>query len=128
MPSIRNILPGEPEPLGPTILPEGINFAVHASGATRLELLLFDNVTDERPSQVIPLDPEKHKTGGVWHVFVEGLRPGVHYAWRLDGPNDPRSGLLFDKRREISDPWARAVTDVRWNRALACSPDGHSRA
>ena len=27
MPTIKNLLPGEPEPLGPTVTPDGINFA-----------------------------------------------------------------------------------------------------
>ena len=53
MPSIKNLLPGKPEPLGPTISPEGINFAIHSAGAKRLELLLFDNITDRKPSQII---------------------------------------------------------------------------
>ena len=79
MPSITNILPGKPEPLGPTVTPEGVNFAVYASEATRLEILLFDNVTDPRPSQVIPLDPESHRTDGIWHVFLEGLPNGWIY-------------------------------------------------
>ena len=50
MPTIRDIHPGEPEPLGPTVKPDGINFAIHSQGATRMELLLFDNITDRRPS------------------------------------------------------------------------------
>src|SRR5437588_5876410 len=55
MPRITNLLPGEPEPLGPTVKPDGINFAIHSAGATRIELLLFDNIADQRPSQIIPL-------------------------------------------------------------------------
>ena len=68
MPAIRNLLPGQPEPLGPTVTPEGINFALHSAGATKVELLLFDNVTDQRPSQGIPLTAEANRTGEVWHI------------------------------------------------------------
>jgi glycogen operon protein len=125
MPSIRNILPGEPEPLGPTILPEGINFAVHASGATRLELLLFDNVTDERPSQVIPLAPEKHQTDGVWHVFVEGLRSPCLYNIRADGPYTPqKDGSRFNVFKTLLDPYAPAITgDFYWRSGDALGYD-----
>jgi hypothetical protein len=38
LPTIKNLLPGSPEPLGPNVLPEGINFAIHSAGATRIEL------------------------------------------------------------------------------------------
>src|SRR3954470_24856895 len=97
MPTIKNITPGDPERLGATVRPEGINFAVHSAGATRVELLLFDNVTDRRASQVIPLDPKVHRTGDVWHVFVEGLRNRTLYNYRADGPYNPAAnGTRFN--------------------------------
>ena len=34
---------GSPQPLGATWTGEGVNFAIHASGATRVELCLFDD-------------------------------------------------------------------------------------
>ena len=37
------------------------------------------------------------------------------YAYRLDGPYDPPSGLVFDKTRILLDPYAKAVTgQSRW--------------
>ena len=54
MPTIKNLLPGSPEPLGATVKPDGVNFALHSQGATRVDLLLFDNVTDTKPSQASP--------------------------------------------------------------------------
>ncbi len=83
MPTIKNLQPGAPEPLGATVMPEGINFAFHSSCATRLELLLFDNVTDPRPSQVIPLSPETNRTEDIWHIFIRGgcpTAPSTTYA------------------------------------------------
>ena len=38
----RSMQPGSPEPLGATWTGEGVNFAVHSSGATRVEVCLFD--------------------------------------------------------------------------------------
>src|SRR5215207_3924350 len=94
MPKITNLLPGDPEPLGATVRDDGVNFAVFSAAATRIELLLFDNVTDRQPSQVIPLAAEVNRTeveglGPVWHIFVEGLPNGSLYNLRAEGPYDP---------------------------------------
>ena len=121
MPAIKNLLPGEPSPLGATVKPEGINFAVFSSGATRIELLLFDNVTDRQPSQVIPLDQEKNRTvvdgfGPVWHIFVEGLPSGTLYNYRADGPYNPAAdGTRYNVAKTLLDPYSVAVTgDFDW--------------
>ena len=116
MPKITNILPGDPDPLGPSVRPEGINFAIHSAGATRIELLLFDNITDRQPSQVIPFDPEINRTGDIWHVFVEGLVNKTLYNYRADGPYDPTgTGQRFNAAKTLLDPYAPAVTgDYDW--------------
>lgn len=116
MPKITNLLPGDPEPLGPTVRPDGINFAVHSSGATRIELLLFDNIADQEPSQIIPLTPETNRTGDVWHIFVEGLPNRTLYNFRADGPYEPATnGTRFNAAKTLLDPYARAITgDYYW--------------
>ena len=44
-------------------------------------------------------------------MIVFGLKiDEFEYAYRLDGPYDPEKGLLFDKKRYLLDPYARAVT------------------
>src|SRR5260370_177121 len=80
--------PGRQEPLAPTVSPEGINCAVYSPGAARMALLLFDNITDRRPSQIIPLSPETNRTGNIWHMFIEGLPNRTLYNIRVDGPNE----------------------------------------
>ncbi len=116
MPTIKNLLPGSPEPLGPSVQPDGINFAIHSAGATRIELLLFDNIADQRPSQVIPLAPETNKTGDIWHIFVEGLRNRTLYNIRADGPYNPGAdGTRFNGCKTLIDPYAKAITgDFYW--------------
>ena len=42
----------------------------------------------------------ENRTYYSWHVYVEGLPPGIHYSWRLDGP----------------DEWRTAQYDGRWAR------------
>ena len=95
---------------------EGVNFALYSRHATAVALLLFADPKAAEPSAVIRLDPKRHRTFHHWHVYVHGARPGLYYAWRVDGPNDPHTGMRFDPRRELLDPWAREVSDVRWDR------------
>ena len=138
MPPIRNLQPGKPEPLGPTVTPEGINFAFHSAGASRIELLLYDNITDQRPSQVIPLAPDANRTGDVWHIFVEGLANRTLYNLRADGPYRPDvDGTRFNPAKTLLDPYATAITgDFYWHNADALGydnskpddPDRHLRA
>ena len=62
---------------------------------------------------MIALAPEANRTFFFWHVFVEGLPPGTCYAWRMDGPQDTeQTGRRFDPRKDLLDPWARAVSDA----------------
>ncbi|WP_435015726.1 glycogen debranching protein GlgX [Tundrisphaera sp. TA3] len=114
-----------PEPLGPTVTPGGINFAIHSAGATRVELLLFDNITDQRPSQVIPLSADSNRTGDVWHIFVAGLPNRTLYNYRVDGPYNPASdGSRFNAAKVLLDPYAPAVTgDYYWRTGDALGYD-----
>ena len=112
---------GRPFPLGATPTEEGVNFSVWGRHAVRLELLLFDDVDAERPSRVIALDPEVHRTYHYWHVFVPGLRPGQLYAYRATGPFAPGRGLRFDPDKALLDPYGRAVAvPRRYDREAAC--------
>ena len=80
-PATHVIRAGQPHPMGATPDAYGVNFAIFLPHATRVELLLFDahDGIDE-PTQVICLDPGSNKSFFFWHVYVEGLRPGAHYA------------------------------------------------
>ena len=125
MPSIKNILPGNPESLGATFTDEGINFAIYSSGATRIELLLYDNITDRRPSQVIPLTAETNRTGDIWHIYVEGIGHRTLYNYRADGPYNPKAdGSRFNVAKTLLDPYAIAITgDYDWSSGDALGYD-----
>src|SRR3954453_14850191 len=116
MPTIKNLLPGSAEPLGPSVQPDGINFAIHSAGATRVDLLLFDNISHQSPSQVIPLASETNRTGDVWHIFVEGLPNRTLYNIRAEGPYDPAgTGQRFNYNKTLLDPYAPAISgDFDW--------------
>ncbi|MFR9787362.1 glycogen debranching protein GlgX [Streptomyces sp. MB22_4] len=111
---------GRPQPLGSTVVDGGVNFSVFSEHATRVDLLLFDKCDDPEPSQTIHLHPDKHRSFHFWHCHVAGIGAGQVYAYRMDGPRDPkRSGTRFDHRKVLLDPYARANINSRWNRTLA---------
>ena len=58
--------------------------------ANRVRLELFDHPEDARAARVIDLDSTRNRTGDVWHVWIEGIGPGQLYAYRVDGPYQPR--------------------------------------
>jgi len=113
---------GSRHPPGATLTAEGVNFAISSTRATRVELLLYEAADSPQPFAVIPLDPETNCTHLSWHVFVEGVGPGTHYSWRVDGPTDEGVGACFNPRKELLDPRARGVTDSLWSRSRAADP------
>ena len=80
---------GSPHPLGATPSSAGVNFSLASSNATGVELLLFSAHDSLEPFQTIRFDPYVNKTFHCWHAFVRGLKPGVHYAYRVDGQLTP---------------------------------------
>ncbi|MCP1364233.1 glycogen debranching protein GlgX, partial [Halomonas sp. BBD48] len=101
---------GAPLPMGAHIHGEGANFALFSRHARRVHLELFELPEDAEPARVIRLDPFRNRTGDVWHVWVNGIRPGQLYAYRLDGPCQPEEGHRFNFHKLLLDPYARAIT------------------
>jgi len=60
--------------------------------ATGVQVLLFAASDDPRPIQIITLDSFAQQDFSLLHVFVQGLEPGAHYAFRVSGPFDPSNG------------------------------------
>jgi glycogen operon protein len=96
-------------PIGATLITGGANFCVFSRSAASIELLLFDEVDDGRPSRVIPIDPSTSRTYHYWHVFVPGVEAGQIYGFRAFGPFQPDRGLRFDPSKLLLDPYARAI-------------------
>jgi len=121
-----NSRPGSRYPAGAKADAGGVNFSIFSRHATSVELLLYERTDTPVPIQVIRLDPEVNRTFFFWHVYVEELPLNTCYTWRVDGPgNAPRTGFRFDKKKEILDPWARAVSHEQWNRERSKQPGGN---
>ncbi|MCI9158716.1 MAG: glycogen debranching enzyme, partial [Lawsonibacter sp.] len=103
------VRPGFYEINGATAIPGGVNFTVHSHGATAIELLLFRR-TEQEPYAVLPF-PQHYRIGNVYSMIVFKLDiEEFEYAYRVDGPYEPKKGLIFDRTRYLLDPYAKAVT------------------
>ncbi len=115
--------PGSAHPLGTTMYADGVNFSLFSEAATEVALLLFDGASAIEPAQVVRLDPFQNKTFHFWHVFVRGCRPGIYYAFRVDGPANPAAGHRFNPNKVLIGPYTRGISKSLWKRADAVGPD-----
>jgi glycogen operon protein len=102
----RQISQGSFHPLGASVHPEGVNFALYSAHAEEVFLCLFDR-PDGEPTDVIKLE---NRTRFVFHALVHGLRAGQLYGYRVRGPFDPARGMRFNEHKLLIDPYARALT------------------
>jgi isoamylase len=99
-------------------------FSRHATGV-RLEF--YQNPDDSSPSRIIDLDPMRHRTGDVWHVWVRGIAAGQLYGYRVEGPYLPEEGHRFNPHKLLLDPYARAIAGVEnWDFLAARGYDSSS--
>jgi isoamylase len=98
---------GSPEPLGATITDKGVNFAVASQGASKVEVLIFDDPNASAPTRVMPL----FKTDNTWHRFEPGMKAGTQYLYRAYGPYEPaKDGSRFNSKMGLIDPYSKAIT------------------
>ncbi|MGW0834876.1 glycogen debranching protein GlgX [Streptomyces prunicolor] len=118
-----DVTPGRPQPLGPTVDADGVNFSLFSEHATRVDLLLFEHCDSPQPYRTITLLPDRHRSFHFWHCHVSGIGAGQVYAFRIDGPRDNGElGTRFDHRKVLIDPYARANINGRWERTHAIGP------
>jgi isoamylase len=123
---------GMPLPLGTHVQGDGVNFAFFSRHAGRVQLELFNHPDDATAARVMELDPARNRTGDVWHIWLEGIRPGQLYAYRVDGPYAPKDGHRFNVQKLLLDPLATAISGLpTWEFGPArgydlSGPDGDS--
>ncbi len=118
------IWPGHPYPLGATWDGEGVNFALYAENATRVDLCLFDQPKDAPEIASIRL---RERSNNVWHAYVPGIKPGQLYGYRVDGPYEPQNGHRFNRNKLLMDPYAKAIAGtIEWHDSLFGYQMGHS--
>lgn len=103
---------GEPLPLGASVTDDGVNFALFSRHATVVVLVLFppSSQRDKVGRREIRLRPGVHRTGDIWHVFVQGIGPGWEYGYYVaKHPNSARHLHRFAAERLLLDPWAKLI-------------------
>jgi glycogen operon protein len=117
------VWPGRPYPQGATFDGAGVNFALYAEHATKVELCLFDSIDDTKESERVTL---REHTDMVWHGYLPDAEPGQLYGYRVHGPYDPKRGHRFNPSKIVLDPYAKAIgRDVRWDDSLFGYQIGH---
>jgi isoamylase len=113
-PMALKVSPGRPYPIGATWDPQqkGTNFALFSEHGTRVEVCLFDEPWGAEVERVVL----PRRTYHVWHGFLEGVRPGQLYGYRVYGPYAPRLGQRFNPAKLLIDPYAKAIAGrVDWS-------------
>jgi len=109
---VQSIRSGVPFPLGAHLRGNGVNFAIFSRHATGVRLDLFDHCEDAMPARSIILNPARNKTGDIWHLWLEGIRTGQLYGFRIAGPFAPNEGHRFNPAKLVVDPYATAIAPL----------------
>jgi len=88
--------------LGAIIGKTGADFRLWSHHASLVELCLFD----ERGETELARVSMTRGDGDIHHVFVEGLKEGARYGFRIHGPYDPAQGHWYDPAKLLVDPYA----------------------
>ena len=114
MPNIK-VWDGRAYPLGATADEWGVNFALFSAGALRVELCLFDKTgTKETGRFELPV-----RENNIWHIYLEGVKPGQVYGYRVYGPYDPAKGKRFNPNKLLIDPYAKKLIGrLIWHKAV----------
>jgi len=110
---------GTPGPIGATIQDKGVNFSVFAQSAKSIELLLFNDKDDKQPSHTIKLSKKENRSYYYWHIFIENLKAGQFYAYRVDGEYNPSKSFAYDKSKVLIDPYSKGIYTNNYDRQKA---------
>lgn len=81
-----------------------------AEGAERVELCIFEETPGDHDAPAIEHRIElPDRVHHVFHGRITGVRPGMHYGFRVHGPWDPQHGKRWNPNKLLLDPYARAI-------------------
>ena len=100
---------GISDKLGVTLTDQGANFCIYGRLAKSVELLFFDHKDALKPSHSFKLSDVENRTAYYWHIFVEGVKAGQLYGFRVSGPYRPMEGIEFYPEKVLIDPYALLI-------------------
>ena len=110
-----NTSSGKTYPLGSTPDSRGVNFALFSAHAEKVELCLFDASGSHEIDRYEILENDNN----IWHIYLEGVKPGQVYGYRVYGPYKPEEGLRFNPNKLLFDPYGRKlVGKLIWHKAI----------
>ena len=71
--------------------------------------MLYDNVDDAEPSEVIEFDADSDRWGDIWSIFVPDLGPANFITCRPTGPSTRNAATASIGRARLIDPYAQAL-------------------
>lgn len=98
-----DIAPGNVEPLGSSVIDNGVNFALYAPGASQAYVCLFDK---SGHSEILKMAMNINE-GGIWSIHISPLNAGALYGFRVEGEYNPKNGQLFNENKLLIDPYAK---------------------
>ncbi len=119
-------LPGLSFPIGATYRDNGVNFSLFSKNSIAVELWFFDHPEDGEPSHVFKLDTKENRTCYYWNIFIEGVKPGQLYGYKVQGPFTPHVGRRFDGEKLLLDPYGKATVEGKYNRQHASRPGNNA--
>jgi glycogen operon protein len=106
---------GKSYPLGSIVDEKGVNFALFSANATKVELCLFDDTGVNEISRFEILESNKD----IWHIYLEGVKAGQKYGYRVYGPYEPEKGHRFNHNKLLIDPYAKKLSGkLIWDKAI----------
>jgi glycogen operon protein len=108
---------GFPLPLGATIFPDGMNFAIFSRHAKSVELVVEVMASDQALSEQysFPLQPGYNRTGDIWHIFLPVSWQDFRYGYRIVGDSDRQvKGTQYNTADILIDPYARKLLPRKW--------------
>ncbi len=103
---VQAVRSGAPLPLGAHCGGAASTSRIFSRNATGVRLDLFDRAEDAAPARSIILDAGRNKTGDIWHVWLDGIRPGQLYGFRVAGPYAPHERPSLQPEQAAC--WTRA--------------------
>ena len=106
---------GKPYPLGATFDGKGVNFSLFSANAQKVVLCLFDETGTEETHQI----EIKTNDNNIWCVYLEGIKPGQMYGYRVFGEYKPQEGKRFNHNKLLIDPYAKKLSGkLIWHKAI----------